>query len=264
MSSLKDVFVPLGHKGVILTCVAFGSPTPSVEWLKNGQVLDTQKMTSVIENPGESVFVTAKLVLHGYEFTQSDGGNYSCVTQAGSNTSAMSKHVLLKPRLIHNVVPTPVRCSLTTDTSLFQFRLPGATCSVIESIKEMKNVLQSVIVSECWDCSAYSEIIILKASCSKDSVLVNGNIKIANISKRENIFCALNSWKNRGPLIQINSRFYLVDRLYPIISDGSILKIQGQPNVLSEGIADVILLLVFAVLSTALLFQSLQLKRKKR
>ena len=259
MSSLKNVFVPLGHKGAILTCVAFGSPTPRVEWLRNGQVLDTQKMTSDIDNPGESVFVTAKLVLNGYEFTQSDGGNYSCVTQAGSNTSVMSQQILLKPRLIHNVFHTPVRCSLTTDTSFFQFRLPGAICNVIESIKEMKNVLQSVVVSACQDCSTFSRIMILKATCSMNGVLVNGNITIANISERENILCALYSWQNSGPLIQINSSFYLVDRRHPLIYKS----IQDQPA-FSLGITDVILLLVFAALSTTLLFHSLQFKRKKR
>ena len=265
MASIKKVFVPLGHKGVILTCVAFGSPTPRIEWLKNGQIMN---MTSNVENPGESVFVIARLVMHGYEFTQSDGGSYSCVAQAGSNTTAMSKDILLKPKLNHNNYP-PVYCSFRKDSSdsLYYFQLhlhvPSA-CSIAEKIKEMKNVLRSVIVSECQNCSTLSEIMILNTTCSKKAMLVNGRINITNISERKKILCALNNWKNSGPLIQINGSFYLVDHLYPIISDENILKKQGLPNARDMGIADGIFLLVSVALSTVLLFQSTQLKRKKR
>ena len=79
---------------LILTCVAFGVPTPSVRWERlDGQSLESANISLERWNRAGTEFVFSTLEL--YRVQQSDGGLYSCTASNSAGDKQYNFTVVL-------------------------------------------------------------------------------------------------------------------------------------------------------------------------
>ena len=80
------------HKGVTLQCAARGSPAPSLEWSKDGEVLTSNRTTHGANE------VIGELVLS--KFAASDQGEYTCFFRNYENGTAKASTTASKTELL--------------------------------------------------------------------------------------------------------------------------------------------------------------------
>ena len=228
-SSSSQFVVPLGHSGPVLTCTALAWPNPSIQWMRNGQRL-TGRIVS------ES-FITLNLAVARLRWTsgflESDRGNYTCFVQADGMNSVNST-IILEAGTSTTATPSPppVDCTVRSATVSFQIRVLDTDCLEWgDTLKQhiantFSEDLMNIIRVECQNCSisAANLQIIDVPKCSQQidrGAVFRGEITSNEISQTEKIFCALNRWQVRGPLVLINDQTHRVDQTCSLKSTGS-------------------------------------------
>lgn len=202
--SAPNYRLPPRYSSVALTCLVLGWPTPTVQWLINGQVFqgNMRIATEIRRDETNNLRTIARLVWL-LESSDSDEGSYTC--KASNSEMSTSKTVMLRIRR------ETVTCGVTTRTIYFQLRVLDTGCSEVD----LHDLLLSLIRVRCPDCRASSEHVrVNSGTCSgqvEGATLVRGTVMGNNIGQTENIVCVLENWQQFGPTIPINTSLHLVD-----------------------------------------------------
>ena len=168
-----------------------------------------------------SAFVSARL-RWTVGFQESDIGNYTCLVRANDTNAVQSKSVSLELTLLTTPGPNPVQCSVSSPLTYFQTRIFDTEClSWDDVLKEHIRAsflieIINIIETECPECD-FTEYIVEIPELPTCSDLIDratffrGSISTPQIDITECLFCALNSWQESGPIVQINSRFHRID-----------------------------------------------------
>lgn len=99
-----DVVIPAGDS-VLLTCIGYGMPVPSISWQKNGENLTDSSLKFTVTETNvfveDTVFVKSVLLL--CNVSDLDSGNYTCIadnTIQRPSTETFSVRVQCKFALI--------------------------------------------------------------------------------------------------------------------------------------------------------------------
>ena len=223
-SSSVDFLVPVGYTGTILTCIASGWPTPTIRWLRDGQLLNGN-IYSDSTSLASSAIVSSRL-RGNRAFSDSDIGNYTCIVQANDTDAFHSTDVYLN---LSTSTPD-MRCSVESTQIFFHIRVLNTDCVTwVGDLKEhisdsFSEEMVNVVVEECSECSIMTDNIVISNSptCSNQvegAALFRGSITTSEVSLTENIFCALKRWQETEPLIAINNQLYQVDKRCNLESD---------------------------------------------
>ena len=211
-SGLDSYTVSYSHRGLIVSCIAIGSPSPTVEWTKNGQVVSGSAV-SVSQSTERSIYHVA-LLLFTKRFTRGDVGVYSC--QARSSSVLQEKAIRLEFSE-SAVYPYQVMClDLTISAQIFfRIRVLNTTCQHwtselrVQVAASIQNTLISVVSTECQSkCSLTQENIVITSSpgCSDNvntTAVIVGSITTNSSSVTSQISCILDRWYQRQPQIQL-------------------------------------------------------------
>ena len=208
--------VPAGYTGPVLTCTAIGWPTPSIQWLPISRNITAEVLTENTSRT-DSAFVTATLAWQN-GFADSDVGEFTCVVQTNDTADRDIISVTLDLS-INSPLPTePLNCSVNSHIALFQIRVLGTNCMEWEPdtersiIGSFEDTLQSVVSTQCESC--LQGLSIDRVDCSSQvagAAVFRGTVNTDESSTTEEIFCALYSWQQSGPLVLFNNQLQLVD-----------------------------------------------------
>lgn len=208
--------VPAGYTGPVVTCTGIGWPTPSIEWFSNSQNI-TGEVPTENTNRTDSAFVTATLTWQD-GFADSDVGEYTCMVQANDIAARDMISVTLDLSVNAPPVTEPLNCSVNSHIALFQIRVLDANCMEWEPdteqsiISSFEDTLQSVVSTRCDSCLEGLAIDSLDCSSQVEGAAVlRGTVNSDESSSTEDIFCALYSWQQSGPLVLFDDQLRLVD-----------------------------------------------------
>ena len=222
-SDPSTLMVPVGYRGTVVTCAAMGWPTPTIEWVRNAGQLADSGMVSESARTQNSAFVLARLrSLDG--FLGSAAGNYTCAVRTNDTDAAVSSKVITL--LLHTEIPltlTQMICSVSSLEKNFQVRVLYTDCLTwgedlkVEIAKSFLRNMVNIVGATCQNCAITPQDITIESppTCSQQverATLFRGRVSTRNVSRTDDIFCALNRWQQSGPLIYINSNVHLVDR----------------------------------------------------
>ena len=215
--SVYTYSVPSGFTGSLLTCTGYGSPEAIINWIRNGLILDTQRITSNSGSNGQPYFVSASLVL-SEGFASSDVGDYSCAIQTGEGGPTQSRKITLA-RVSKAVTAHDFGDCDGDGTLRFMIRFLDSDClswnvnlkKIIS--KNFRTGLESAISAECEGCSITDEITVTGGPrCS--TRLQNAAVFVGTITGEHNaiVYCALSRWHQQAPIFSLtNGSFYRVD-----------------------------------------------------
>lgn len=208
-TSLLTFTVPTHYSGTVATCVGLGWPPPTIEWLVSGQGVLSESTSS-----GIAAFISARLILQG-GFPGSDAVTFSCTIRANDTDLVSTTAVTLEPSQNPALAPTPVPCSVDSRQVYFQIQVQGTDCSTLVSSDFLDTIVSAVNVV-CKYCLEDKGIIV-EHSCldQADQAVYRGEITSAEIALTKEVFCALQWWQMRGPLILVNSEPRTVDKNCP-------------------------------------------------
>ena len=221
-SDPSTIMVPVGYRGTVVTCAALGWPTPIIEWVRNTGKLSDNGMASESARTQNSAFVLARLrSLDG--FLGSAAGDYACAVRANGTDAVSSKVVTLLLQTETTHTSTQMTCSVSSLETNFQVRVLYTDCLVwgedlkVEISKNFMSNVVNIVGATCQDCAITLQDIIVESppTCSQQverATLFRGRVSTKNVSRTQDIFCALSQWQHSGPLIWMNSNFHLVDR----------------------------------------------------
>ena len=211
--------VPLGYSGTVITCAAYGWPTPSIEWQRNGASLPG---LSDSDSESNSAFVSARLRWTN-EFQEADAGTYTCVVHANDTNLVQTKVITLEAGV--GVPPTivPEVCSIGSRDVLFEIRVLDSDCRTWgDGLRQhiagnFLNDIMNAVTAECRDCIVSAEnVVLLSGPVCSDQVMraavFRGMITTESRGQTEDIFCALKSWQENSPLVLVNGDLLLVDQ----------------------------------------------------
>lgn len=211
---------PIGYNGPIITCSAIGWPTPTIEWLLRGENL-IGPIFSDSTRRANSAFVSATLISQD-EFNDTNTGDYSCILRANDTDSTDSRDITLKSSSNSPLTSNPLNCSVSSPVAFFQVRVLGTDCLnwdlVMKQLiaKRFKDTILSVVSAECKSCLVASDHVITNTpECSSQvhgAAVFRGMITTDNRDTTKDIFCALYSWQQNGPLVLVDNEFHLVDQ----------------------------------------------------
>lgn len=214
-SSLLTFSVPSDYTGDFLICTGYGVPTPSIEWIRAGQVLDSRRITSNSASNGQPHFVSATMRLH-QTFDSSDVGKYYCIIQTEGGGSTQSRIITLTKGVRSPATATPKSATCSQNTSYFQLRFLDTNC--FSWANELRNnissnfevALASAVSAECEDCSLINDIMLTSGPvCSsriKNAAVFWGMITTENPTVRSQILCALITWHKKSPIFSFWNR----------------------------------------------------------
>ena len=221
VSSSNSYLVPTGFTGTAITCSTFGWPAPFVEWLYEGSDTLPDGVQFTISGTSGSASQSARLVFTT-GFSSSHTGEYQCVVKESesANPSAVESRRLIETGTM--VTPTaPPSCSVSNSQVNFQLRVLETYCtSWSNSLKEIiRNAFQEEIMGivqiECNCTVSQNTILILvQPVCStmvENGVVFRGTVETSSVSDTETVFCALSSWQQTNPSININNQLFQVD-----------------------------------------------------
>lgn len=234
-SELSSLFtVPLSLDGTLLTCAAYGWPTPTVSWLRNGQQLTEGSILSRTTSANNSAYVSASLIWQD-GFLESDAGSYECVVHVNDThySRRESKTVSLKAAdpVLQSFSPSP--CQVQSSEISFQLRVSNVDCSEWRSdVKDqvtssILRTILSVVAASCQDCPVVDSVTVeddlkcVEQQGDETAVLFSGRVEAEDSSQTELIFCALRRWQESGPLLQVNDQYYLLDESCAIEAESS-------------------------------------------
>lgn len=170
----------------------------------------------------DSSFTLAKLQFRNGFNDASDAGRYFCVVVEEHDPDLRQSVAIVLS--IANKHPrdsvTPSQCGVATATMYFQIRVLGILTQEgnLEGqvIREFFEAVIGGIVSQCQDClvNASSSVNVYSPTSSKiiaGAAVFRGVINSTEEGRTTAIFCALNTWKQSGPLAHINGSLLLID-----------------------------------------------------
>ena len=264
-ASSSTYIVPLGYSGTVITCAAYGWPTPSIEWQRNGASLPGLSDSDTESN---SAFVSARLRWTN-EFQEADAGTYTCVARANDTNSVQTKVVTLKAGVGVSPTIVPEVCSTESRDVFFELRVLDSDChtwgdGLSQHIAgNFLNDVMNAVTAECRDCVVSAENVVLLSSptCSEEvmrAAVFRGMITTESRGQTEDIFCALKSWQESSPLVLINGDLLLVDQGCSVeleslesreCSNTPIISMQLLPIVIGAAAGGMTLLLVVVMVT---------------
>ena len=268
----KDILIPVGYVGTILTCNVYGSPHPTIEWTRNGKPIGPGRLRSTESH--SFMYASSHLELHDIGFSEAIAGRYACVARGGNVVS--SRLVQLKES---SRKPTRIAASTSCSAQFFQLRFLeygcGGSINKQHISRKVADIVRSAVGIKCQDCDV-SSITIATVTCGRsvsDALFVIGTLSSTNATMRAKIFCAIRSWQEAGPLAEVkNGSFSLVDRKCPLKA-GSTSSSECSFSSLLEAVGDlplaasvicILLLVAVAVLSGAFVFLSVVIGKEER
>lgn len=265
--------VPIGFNEIVLTCNAVGRPLPpKVRWLR-GNITKSTLSDSRNTTVQDSSFTLAKLQFRD-GFSAADAGRYLCVV-VEEHDQGLRRSVEIVLSTNFNDHPggfvTPSQCGETTAAVYFQIRVFGLTGLGEANLEGQvtRDFFAAVIggiVSQCHDClmNAGSSAVIAYPPTDSEIIagaaIFRGVINSTKGGQTEAVLCALNTWKQSGPLAHINGSLLLIDRDCAINpSNNSIECPRAAPESLfsiaagSSGILILFLVLSISTIGVALL-----------
>ena len=211
--------IPLNYTGSALVCTANGWPAPEVEWQKDGQRLPSSY--SIVSEASAMVSTVSARLTWIRKFVSSDAGSYQCIVRKPNTVVPVTLQVV---QVIAGAVVPPGTlppCSIKEQLVFFQIRVFATECTTwgtwlsSKIASEFRNQLVSIIKTECT-CLVSKSVLELLGSpqCSNKvtgAAVFRGKIETSSQSETEELFCALFSWQQRSPLIQINDQLRVVD-----------------------------------------------------
>ena len=212
--------VPPNYVGSTLLCNVNGWPAPQVEWHKDGLPLSDDNGT-VSEFIATSTSRVSARLTWTREFSSFDTGSYECVVHKLNTTLPVaSQSVELRAGTVTSITVLST-CSVGELSMYFQIRVFGTDCqNWKESQKqlisaEIREQLLSVTRTECHCEVGDSELQmrgVPQCSAEVDEATVfRGLIETGSLKQTKQIFCALSSWLQRFPLLQVDGKFQAVD-----------------------------------------------------
>lgn len=207
----------IGHRGLVASCTALGSPAPTMEWTRNGQFVSTQNAISIAK--GRQLIFRVVMLVFTSSFTEADEGNYSCAARSPNTTAFQTKIIRLESSKKAQY-PYQIKCSesITSNTTFFRIRLLDTNCQnwnsrvKLEIAMNLLHVLRSAVVTECQNNCVNDNIAIVGTpSCSENvnpTALILGSVTTNYTSETARTFCALSKWYQKEPLIQLTSDSY--------------------------------------------------------
>ncbi len=212
--------VPTGFTGLALTCLAFGWPTPHVEWLYMDNTLPDGVVSSrsILPSMGQ---ISANLRFR-VGFNSSFTGAYQCVVRDNeqSDEAMRQERHLFEDSIVSTSSPPPT-CTVSSTQIHFQIRILETDCtSWGDSLREsfsnaFEDDIARIIQMEC-NCTLMPDFVqtLELPMCSPivaNSVVFRGTIETDTAAQTEKAYCALSNWQQSSPSININSKFFNVD-----------------------------------------------------
>ena len=153
------------------------------------------------------------------QFTSEDAGEYSCQARSQGLTAFQEKTIQLRYSETA-VYPYQIRClgDLESDQIFIRIRLLNTNCHQwnrdVESkvTVSMLNILQSIVSTGCeGNCSLENITIMSRPRCSKNvatTAVIFGSITTTNTAETSHIYCILDEWYQKQPLIQLLPGMY--------------------------------------------------------
>lgn len=206
----------MGYDGTVYTCSAFGWPTPTIQWVSNGQPLTGRISSESISKPN-SPLILSRLIWRE-SFTSSDTGNYTCEVK-GYNTNTFHSILLQLGPELTSAISSP--CTVNISASFFQIRVLDTMClqwdetTKKEIADRMNYVLHQIIAIECQECTVNSTTISIPEVPTCSDLLPRAAVFRGRIAMDETgnqtVFCALSEWQQKEPLIFLRNSLHLVD-----------------------------------------------------
>lgn len=218
LNSTTLIDIPLGYRGVVLTCLAFGSPAlTSLSWIKVAASGQRQIISDTI-NRDNRLFVSVEIDFRN-GFESYNAGDYTC--SAYSNDRVSSQTTVFTLRMAESSLPV-LPCSVSTETIYFDIRVLDTDCSEWSSTLKQHITFQflrsikGILSVNCEECSTdasnlLSEGLVVCSSIVEGAALFRGVISDSSLQHTENIFCALSNWHQVGSAIIINDNLHQVD-----------------------------------------------------
>ncbi len=155
-------------------------------------------------------------------FNSNLSGAYQCVVKDSevSSVAVNESRELIETGDVTSTTP-PRSCSVSNSLVNFQIRILETDCTswgdpLRQSIANaFEDEIMSIIQLEC-NCTVSSDFVqtLELPTCStmiNNGVVFRGKIETNSVDQTENVFCALSTWQQSSPSVNINGQLFVVD-----------------------------------------------------